>query len=96
MLYLLILLQLGDIITTAIALRNGATEANPFAKALFDRLPPIPTMVGLKLLFSVPMVALCVRYPNWWPVPALYCVSLVYVLWNNASVIRAQYARSRA
>lgn len=89
MLYLLIALQLADIITTAIGLSKGATEANPVARWLFKIVPAIPAMVATKLLFSAPMAALAWFYPSWWPVPAIYCASLVYVVVHNLKVIRS-------
>ena len=89
MLYLLILLQAGDIITTTIGLRQkGVKESNPLAAWLFRYLEPVPTMIFLKCVGSIPFILLLRWYPSWWPAVALYCLSLCWVVQHNIRVIR--------
>lgn len=90
LLALLIILQAADVITTVIGLRQGAREGNPLAARLFELSPASPavTMTALKIVFSIPMLLLALYYPGWWPVPALYCAGLAYVVVNNLRVIR--------
>jgi hypothetical protein len=84
------LLQAADVVTTAKALKRGASEVNPVARALFWRLGVVPAAIAAKLLFTAPMAAMCLLYPTWWPVPALYAASLVWVVHHNLKVLKSQ------
>lgn len=90
MLYVLILLQLLDVLTTHYALRTGAgTEANPVLRNLFDRFGHEPVLLAIKGAFIAWL---------WWAAPlleaagyswVLYAVAALYVwvVWNNLMVI---------
>jgi len=86
-LYLLISLQMLDLLSTIIALRNPKlTEANGVLKPLFDTFGALPVLVIVKLLF----VGLL-----WWaapqvPVALLYALAVFYcwVVYNNITLIR--------
>lgn len=87
---IIVLLQAADVVTTVKALKAGADELNPFAQRLFKKLGALPASILLKLILTAPMIALAVLYPNWWPVPALYAASLVWVVWHNLRELRLQ------
>jgi len=75
MLYLLIGLQVLDLLTTVIALRNPKlTEGNGLLKPLFERFGVLPTLIVVKLAF----VGLL-----WWA--AGYC----WIVFNNVKLIRS-------
>jgi hypothetical protein len=88
MLYLLIGLQVLDLLTTVIALRNPKlTEGNGLLKPLFERFGVLPTLIVVKLAF----VGLL-----WWaapqvPVELLYllCAGYCWIVFNNVKLIRS-------
>jgi hypothetical protein len=83
------LLHTADVVTTAIGLRRGdIEEANPFARKLFGALGVLPAAIALKLVLSVPMVALALLYPSWWPLLAIYAASLVVLFIHNLRELR--------
>ena len=86
-LYLIITLQVLDLLTTVVALRNPKlTEGNSILKPLMDKFGVLPTLLGAKgvfivlLLWSAPLV----------PVVVLYLLYGFYawVIWNNLKLIR--------
>lgn len=87
-LYTLIALQVLDLITTVIALRNPKlTEGNGVLKPLFDRFGVLPTLISVKGAF----IALL-----WWaaplvPVELLYLLTAGYcwIVLNNIKLIRS-------
>jgi len=86
-LYLLIPLQVLDLLTTVVALRNPKlTEGNGLLKPLMDRFGVLPALLGAKgafigLLFWVaPLVPVVVLY--------LLCGFYSWVVWNNLKLIR--------
>jgi hypothetical protein len=80
---LIIILQAADIATTVRALKNGGTEINPIARKLFGFMGVIPAAVGLKLVGSIPMIALAALYPQFWFVPAAYAFALAGLVASN-------------
>ena len=50
LLFIFILLQIADSLTTVHILKNGGREANPFMNWLFDKVGMIPSLVVMKLL----------------------------------------------
>ena len=86
-LYLLIALQVLDLLTTVIALRNPKlTEGNGVLKPMFDRFGVLPTLISVKGAF----IALL-----WWaaplvPVEVLYLLTAGYcwIVFNNVKLIR--------
>jgi hypothetical protein len=87
-LYLLIALQVLDLVTTVIALRNPKlTESNGVLKPLMDKFGVLPTLIVLKGAF----IALL-----WWaaplvPVEVLYLLTAGYcwIVINNVKLIRS-------
>lgn len=86
----IVLLQAFDVATTVKALNAGAEEINPFARRIFGWLGPLAASIILKLIFTAPMIAFAIFYPRWWPVPAIYAASLVWVVWHNLRELRLQ------
>jgi len=82
---LFVLLQIADIWTTDKALKLGAREANPILAKLFEKYPPILTMIAIK----VPGVILL-----WWAdmygVTAGCCALYLWVVLNNLDVLRSK------
>ena len=86
-LYSLITLQVLDLLTTVVALRNPKlTEGNGLLKPLMDRFGVLPTLLGAKgafigLLFWVaPLVPVVVLY--------LLCAGYCWAVYNNLKLIR--------
>jgi len=85
-LYLLITLQVLDLLTTIVALRNPKlTEGNSFLKPLMDKFGVLPTLLVIKgafvglLFWAAPQV----------PVEVLYvlCAGYCWVVYNNIKLI---------
>lgn len=86
-LYILIALQVLDLLTTVIALRNPKlTEGNGILKPLFDKLGVVPTLLIVKIAF----VTLAIWAAPQVPVEVLYALIAGYgwVVWNNVKLIR--------
>lgn len=84
MLYLLILLQIVDVITTLLVLKKGGREANPLMLALFGLMGPVPALLVTKGL----VVALVLLVP----LPGLLMFALiafyVWVVFNNIEALK--------
>ena len=84
MLYLLILLQILDAITTLLVLKKGGRETNPLMLALFGLIGPVPALFATKAL----IVALVILVP----LPDLLMFALiafyVWVLLNNWKALK--------
>lgn len=85
---LIALLHAADVATTIEGLGRGLSEANPLARALFGIFGPVAAAVTLKVVLTAPMALLCLLYPSWWPVPAVYSASLAFVVWRNLRLLR--------
>jgi len=86
-LYILITLQVLDLLTTVVALRNPKlTEGNSILKPLMDKFGVLPTLVVIKgafiglLFWAAPLVPIEVLYIGC----AFYC----WVVFNNIKLIR--------
>jgi hypothetical protein len=85
--YLLIALQIADVISTLVALRNPKLrEANKFLLRLFELFGQAPTLIGTKAIFIAFF---------WWAHPYVYepviwalCVFYAYIVVNNVRLIR--------
>lgn len=86
---LIAILQTVDVVTTVRGLRLGMEEANPLGRFLFEKFGTVPAAIIGKLLLTIPIVVFAIFYPDWWPIPALYAASLVWVVWHNLRSIRA-------
>jgi ABC-type branched-subunit amino acid transport system permease subunit len=89
-LYLLIALQVLDLITTVIALRNPKlTEGNKRLKPLIDRFGVLPALLLIKgtyaalLFWAVPLIPAHLMFLVY-AVIAGYC----WIVWNNVKLIR--------
>lgn len=84
-LYILILLQLADAITTTMALRRpGTKEANPILRPLFTKFGVLPTLICVK---SVICILLILYYANM-PMALSVILSVIYsaIVINNLRV----------
>jgi len=86
-LYLLITLQVLDLLTTVVALRNPKlTEGNALLKGLFDRHGVFVVLLLIKgafiglLFWAEPLVPVAVLY--------LLCAGYCWVVFNNIKLIR--------
>ena len=86
MIYLLIALQLADIITTHYALRTGiGTEANPVLRKLFDRFGHESVLIAIKGAFIALLVWLEQYLTN--DIMLVLCLFYVAVVGNNVRII---------
>ena len=85
-LYLLILLQVADIITTIIALRGPAHESNPILKKIMDRIGVVPALLLVKGGF----IAFLWYYQAMLPEPLLWllCAGYVWIVAHNIFTIK--------
>ena len=87
MLAVLIILQVLDLLTTVIALRNPRlTEGNGLLKPLMDRFGVLPTLIGVKVAF----IGLLWQAAPQVPVELLYLIAAGYcwIVFNNIKLIR--------
>ena len=88
MLYALIILQVLDLLTTVVALRNPRlAEGNGLLKPLFERFGVLPALVVIKLLAVGWLLYFQDLIPQWTLVVLLlgYC----WVVFNNVKLIRS-------
>lgn len=90
--YFLIALQVSDLATTLVALRNPKlAESNKLLVRLFNVFGVAPTLLGIKTAFIAWL---------WWAAPIveaggygavlwLLCAFYAWVTWNNLRMIRA-------
>ena len=84
---LFIALQVADIITTLLILRDGGRELNPVVKWFIDRLGPVAGLLVIKLLAcAILSYAVYSGAVNVWIVYAL-CAVYVYVVGRNLSLV---------
>lgn len=90
------LLAIGDIWTTARALKLGGAEASPLPALLFKHLPPVAVMVVLKIagLAFLWYVSNVRTDGAWWHGPTIWTLTAAlfagafYVLVSNLRFIR--------
>jgi len=86
-LYLLSALQVFDLLTTVVALRNSKlTEGNNLLKPLMDKFGVLPILLVVKSAF----IGLLLWAASFVPVVVLYllCGFYTWVVWNNLKLIR--------
>jgi hypothetical protein len=87
-LYLLIALQVLDLLTTVIALRNPKlTEGNGILKPLFDKLGVLPTLLIMKGGFIGWLLYVRAEVPDW--TLLLLCAVYLWIILNNIKLIRS-------
>ena len=81
------LLQCGDAITTYLSIKNGAHEANPLLKPIFDKIGEVPALISTKSLL---ILIAGFAATQTWGLYALVGMNLVYiaVLINNFIVYK--------
>jgi len=86
---LFVAIQIADVATTAAGLKRGGEEANFLPAALFQRIGFWPACIGIKAIgIALALgVTLFVRDP--WIFTGLLDLGGVYVLWNNARVLKS-------
>lgn len=77
------LLQIADIWTTMVALKQGHREMNPILAKLFERYDPLPVMVS----FKVAAVSALWWADMYW-LTGLMCAMYLWVVNNNLDVIQ--------
>ena len=85
LLFIFILLQIADSLTTVHILKNGGREANPFMAWLFDKLT---VAGGLSLLKVVVILVVFVAWNEW----LLFGLDAVYVGvvgWNTYQIFKS-------
>ena len=84
--YLLIALQVADIVTTIIALRGQAHEANPLLARLMEKIGVVPALLLIKCAF----ITFLWYYQALLPVELLWalCAFYVWIVWGNVQTIR--------
>lgn len=87
-LYLLILLQVLDLLTTVIALRNPKlTEGNGILKPLFDKLGVLPALLLIKAGFIGWIFYWRADLPEW--TIMVLIAGYAYIVFNNIKLIRS-------
>ena len=86
MIYILIVLQVLDAVSTVIALDGGGHEVNPILKKIMDKIGVIPALV----LVKGAAVAFFWYYREVLPQPLvlLLCLGYIWLVVNNIRVIR--------
>ena len=82
LLFLFILLQIADCLTTVHILKQGGREANPLLAWLFDKVGMIPSLVVMKLL-AIGAVAWA------WNIYATLAGIMIYICviaWNSYQI----------
>ena len=83
---LFVLLQVLDAVSTVLALRHGATEANPVLRWLMGRLG-VPVALVLGKLLMLALMVLSVLWHEWPPEWAWAAMDALY-LWVLANNVR--------
>lgn len=85
MLYVFIVLQVLDALSTVYGMRLGHTEKNPLLAWLFEKVGVIPAMLVVK----TGMVAVLVYYVGLYPVWILVAGNILYayIFYKNLEVI---------
>jgi hypothetical protein len=87
-LFIFILLQILDVVTTKVCLDNGNTEANIFMSKLMDKMGILPTLILIK---SIVIAFACLSvYISVYTVWFLIAMNLFYiwVVLNNFKVLK--------
>lgn len=91
MLYLLIALQVADIITTIIALRGPAHEANPIVAWFIAKIGLVPGLIVTKGLAIAFFWYFQAQIPE--VVFMLLCAFYVYIIYHNVQTIQKGRAK---
>jgi len=86
LLFIFILLQIADSLTTVHILKNGGSEANPVMNGLFQRFGMIPSLVVMKLIV-IGLLAWA------WDIYAMSVACVIYlgvVSWNSYEIYKTK------
>lgn len=85
-LYILVALQLVDMVSTIIALRGQAHESNPILKNIMDAIGIVPALVLVKGGF----IAFLLYFQALLPVALIVglCAFYVYIVYHNIETIK--------
>ena len=86
MFYLIVALQVADVLSTLYAFRNGAVEANPVMRKLMDTLGTVPGLLLPKVVYG----GLVWFYRDALTIEAVAVVAVLYVavVVNNVRVAK--------
>ena len=84
---LVVILQIGDLVTTYIGLSRGKREKNPLGRWLHDRFG-FAGMVGLKLAVTGLIIWVSTLHPLGWTALILVCAMMAYAIWHNVNILR--------
>ena len=85
LLFLFILFQIADCLTTVHILKDGGREANPFMNWLFDKVGVPAALIGMKLIV---LIAVFVAW-NEWLILGLDAAYLGVVGWNSYQIYKS-------
>ena len=85
LLFIFILLQLADSLTTVHLLKNGGPAINPFMNWLFGKVGIPAALIGMKLIVTIALVAAW----NEWLTLGLDTVYLGVVGWNSYQIYKS-------
>lgn len=87
---LFVLLQIGDMTSTVIALKNGGREANKVIASLMQKIGVIPALGAVKASLVVLVYLAIVVLPATWIYALLTASNLLYiaVVANNIKVVK--------
>lgn len=85
LLFIFILLQIADCLTTVYILRQGGREANPFMKWLFDKIGIPAALIGMKLIV---LIAVFIAWDEWLTL-GLDAAYLGVVGWNSYQLYKS-------
>ena len=86
LLFIFILLQIADCLTTIYILKNGGREANPLLAWLFDKVGMIPSLIAMKLI-TIGVVAWA------WNIYATLAGIMIYICviaWNSYQIFKSK------
>jgi len=85
LLFLFILLQIADCLTTVYILKQGGREINPFMNWLFGKVGILAALIGMKLIVTIALVAVW----NEWLTLGLDAAYLGVVGWNSYQIYKS-------
>ena len=84
LLFIFILLQIADSLTTVHILKNAGREANPFMAWLFNKIGIPAALIGMKL---IALIAVFVAW-NEWLTLGLNIIYFGVVSWNSYQIYK--------
>ncbi len=87
---LFVLMQLGDMISTVIALKKGGSEANKLIASIMEKIGVIPALAVVKLLLMALVYAAIAFVPAPWiyALLGIFDALYIWVVINNIKVVK--------